>query len=140
MKAQARNSAGKRNTIYIMQLVTIFLGFVVFGISENIKGPAIPRIQLAFNLDEGQLGTLLSLNALGYLIACSFTAILVRKWGIKAVSIISFGSMVLSGVLIFLSHTYPLFASSYFLMYIGNGMLEIGLAILGARIFVKTRG
>lgn len=140
MKAQARNSAGKRNTIYIMQLVTIFLGFVVFGISENIKGPAIPRIQLAFNLDEGQLGTLLSLNALGYLIACSFTAILVRKWGIKAVSIISFGSMVLSGVLIFLSHTYPLFASSYFLMYIGNGMLEIGLAILGARIFVKNTG
>lgn len=53
MKAQSRNSASKRNTVYIMQLVTIFLGFVVFGISENIKGPAIPRIQLAFNLNEG---------------------------------------------------------------------------------------
>lgn len=140
MKAQASNSASKRNYIYIMQLVTIFLGFIVFGISENIKGPAIPRIQLDFNLDEQQLGTLLSLNALGYLIACSFTAILVRKWGIKAVSIIAFASMVISGVLIFLSHTYPLFASSYFLMYIGNGMLEIGLAILGARIFVKNTG
>lgn len=144
MKAQSGNSASaprsKRNTVYIMQLVTIFLGFVVFGISENIKGPAIPRIQLSFNLDEGQLGTLLSLNALGYLIACSFTAVLVRKWGIKAVTIISFASMVLSGVLIYLSHSYPLFASSYFLMYIGNGMLEIGLAILGARIFVKNTG
>jgi fucose permease len=74
------------------------------------------------------------------LIACSFTAVLVRKWGIKAVSIISFASMIISGVFIYLSHTYPFFASSYFLMYIGNGMLEIALAILGARIFVKNTG
>lgn len=86
------------------------------------------------------MGSLLSLNALGYLIACSFTAILVRKFGIKATSIISFASMLLSGIFIFVSHAYPAFAASYFLMYIGNGMLEIALAILGARIFVKNVG
>lgn len=131
---------GGFNKVYAMQLATIFLGFIVFGISENIKGPAIPRIQFDFSLDEKQLGTLLSLNALGYLIACSFTAVLVRKWGIKAVSIIAFASMIFSGVLIYISHSYPLFSASYFLMYIGNGMLEIGLAILGARIFVKNTG
>lgn len=131
---------GGFNKIYAMQLATIFLGFIVFGISENIKGPAIPRIQFDFNLDEKQLGSLLSLNALGYLIACSFTAVLVRKWGIKAVSIIAFASMIFSGVLIYISHSYPFFSASYFLMYIGNGMLEIGLAILGARIFVKIPG
>ncbi|MBY9080203.1 MFS transporter [Paenibacillus sp. HN-1] len=123
-----------------MQLATIFLGFIIFGISENIKGPAIPRIQFDFGLNEEQLGSLLSLNALGYLIACSFTAVLVRKWGIKATSILSFASMLISGLFIFLSHTYPFFAASYFLMYIGNGMLEIALAILGARIFVKNVG
>lgn len=128
------------NKVYALQLVTIFLGFIVFGISENIKGPAIPRIQFDFNLNEAQLGSLLSLNALGYLIACSFTAVLVRKWGIKAASILSFASMFISGVFIFISHTYSLFAASYFLMYIGNGMLEIALAILGARIFVKNTG
>lgn len=49
---------GGFNKIYAMQLATIFLGFIVFGISENIKGPAIPRIQFDFNLDEKQLGTL----------------------------------------------------------------------------------
>ncbi|MBO9599762.1 MAG: MFS transporter, partial [Cohnella sp.] len=66
-----------------MQLATIFIGFVIFGFSENIKGPAIPRIQFDFMLSESQLGTLLSLNALGYLIACSFTAYLTQIWGIK---------------------------------------------------------
>ncbi|ASA20795.1 MFS transporter [Paenibacillus donghaensis] len=135
-----RKRLGGNNRVYIMQLATIFLGFIIFGFSENIKGPAIPRIQFDFNLDEQQLGTMLSLNALGYLIACSFTAYLVRKWGIKAVTLMAFGSMVLSGILIFMSRTYPLFASSYFVMYIGNGMLEIGLAILGARIFVRNTG
>lgn len=125
---------------YALQLATIFLGFIIFGISENIKGPAIPRIQYDFNLNEMQLGTLLSLNALGYLIACSFTALLTRRIGIKAVTLVAFGSMMLSGILIFVSRTYPIFSSSYFIMYIGNGMLEISLAILGARIFVKNTG
>ncbi|KOR89831.1 MFS transporter [Paenibacillus solani] len=125
---------------YTLHLATIFLGFIIFGISENIKGPAIPRIQFDFNLDEMQIGTLLSLNALGYLIACSFTALLTRKIGIKWVTILAFGSMAVSGIFIFLSHSYPTFTASYFFMYIGNGMLEIGLAILAARIFVRNTG
>jgi MFS family permease len=128
------------NKIYAIQLATIFLGFIIFGFSENIKGPAIPRIQFDFMLNESQLGTLLSLNALGYLIACSFTAFLTRIWGIKIVSITAFGAMIVSGIFIYFSRSYPMFSSSYFLMYIGNGMLEIALAILGARIFVKNTG
>ncbi|WP_201005940.1 MFS transporter [Paenibacillus glycanilyticus] len=123
-----------------MQLATIFIGFVIFGFSENIKGPAIPRIQLDFMLNESQLGTLLSLNALGYLIACSFTAYLTKIWGIKWVTVAAFASMAFSGILIFFSHHYSMFSASYFLMYIGNGMLEIGLAILSARIFVRNTG
>ncbi|WP_218093566.1 MFS transporter [Paenibacillus solanacearum] len=123
-----------------MQLATIFLGFIVFGFSENVKGPAIPRIQFDYMLNESQLGTLLALNALGYLIACSFTAFLTRLLGVKIVSMAAFGAMVASGVLICLSRSYPMFASSYFFMYIGNGMLEIALAILGARVFVKNTG
>lgn len=134
------NTKSKINKIYLMQLATIFIGFIIFGFSENIKGPAIPRIQYDFMLDESQLGTLLSLNALGYLIACSFTAYLTRIWGIKWVTVTAFASMAGSGVLIFFSHYYTMFSASYFLMYIGNGMLEIGLAILSARIFVRNTG
>lgn len=52
------------NKVYALQLATIFLGFIIFGISENIKGPAIPRIQFDFNLNEQQLGTLLYFKCL----------------------------------------------------------------------------
>lgn len=133
-----RAASSKRN--YVFQLLTVFIGFLVFGFSENIKGPAIPRIQTDFGLDEMQIGTLLSLNSLGYLLACSFTAYLTRKWGAKTVTMLAFGSMVASGVFIFTSRTYPALSGSYFLMYIGNGMLEIALAILAARIFVGNTG
>lgn len=128
------------NKNYALQLAAIFIGFIVFGISENVKGPAIPRIQYDFALDEQQLGSLLSLNALGYMLACSFTAFLTRKFGVKLVTLVAFGSMVLSGVLIFFSKSYTFFGASYFLMYIGNGMLEIALAVIGARIFVRNVG
>lgn len=134
----SRSGGASRN--YILLLATVFIGFLVFGFSENIKGPAIPRIQADFTLDEMQLGTLLALNSLGYLLACTFTAYLTRIWGIKSVSMLAFGSMAFSGILIYLSHSYPALSGSYFLMYIGNGMLEIGLAVLAARLFVKNTG
>lgn len=131
---------GKSKNLYVMQVAIIFLGFIIFGLSENIKGPAIPRIQMDFMLDETQIGMLLSLNSFGYLLACTFTAYLTRIWGIKATTILAFVAMALSGVFIYFSQQYMSFSASYFIMYIGNGMLEIALAILGARIFVRNTG
>lgn len=107
-----RQQSSKRN--YIWQLLTVYLGFVLFGLSENIKGPAIPRMQLSFQLDEAQIGTILSLNSLGYLIACTFTGLLVRRFGIKSTTIIAFASMLISGVLVWLSHSYTWLIGSNF--------------------------
>jgi fucose permease len=123
-----------------MLLLVIFGGFLIFGFSENIKGPAIPRMQVDFSLTEVQLGWLLALNSLGYLAACSFTSLLSNKIGIKLTGIIAFASIAVAGVLMYLSTSYAFLSFSYFLMYIGNGMLEIGLAIMAARIFTKNTG
>jgi len=127
-------------TNYWLLLAIVFGGFLVFGFSENVKGPAIPRMQADFDLNESQLGLLLAFNSLGYLVACTFTGALSGKIGIKWTGMLAFGSMALSGVLIYASSNYPSLSASYFLMYIGNGMLEIGLAIMAARIFTKNTG
>ena len=127
-------------TNYLLLLLVVFGGFLIFGFSENIKGPAIPRMQTDFGLNEGQLGLLLSLNSLGYLLACSFTSALSNKIGIKLTGIIAFVSMAASGVLMYISASYASLSASYFLLYIANGMLEIGLAIMAARIFTKNTG
>lgn len=121
-------------------LFVVFGGFLIFGLSENIKGPAIPRMQADFGLNEGQLGQLLALNSLGYLVACTFTSALARRIGIRWTGIAAFASMAISGIFIYLSHGYVSLTGSYFLLYIGNGMLEIGLAIMAARIFTRNTG
>lgn len=128
------------NKNYYILLVLVFAGYMVFGFSENIKGPAIPRIQADFLLSEVEIGSLLALNALGYLLACSFTGFLTKKFGIRFSSLLAFGIMAFSGLLIFLSINYPTLSASYFLMYIGNGMLEIALGVLAARVFTKNTG
>lgn len=128
------------NFNYYVLLSIIFGGFLIFGLSENIKGPAIPKIQTDFGLTEAQIGFLLALNSLGYLLACSFTSALAIKIGIKWTGIISFAFMILSGITIYFSKVYFALFASYFLLYIANGMLEIGLGIMAARIFIKNTG
>ncbi|MFE7083287.1 MFS transporter [Priestia megaterium] len=125
---------------YFILLSIVFGGFLIFGLSENIKGPAIPEIQTDFHLDEGQLGFLLALNSLGYLLACLFTSALSNKIGIRWTGSIAFASMAIAGLCMYMSSTYTFLSMSYFLLYIGNGMLEIGLGIMAARIFTKNTG
>ncbi|MEK4749117.1 MFS transporter [Niallia sp. FSL W8-0177] len=125
---------------YSVLLAIIFGGFLIFGLSENVKGPAIPIIQADFLLSESQIGFLLAINSLGYLIACTFTAALANKIGIKWTGVVAFAAMALSGICLYFSEKYFTLSSSYFLLYIGNGMLEIGLGIMAARIFTKNTG
>lgn len=132
------NNLQKRN--YIILTIVVFLGFLMFGFSENIKGPAIPKLQDEFMINEVQVGTLLSLNSLGYLLACTFSGYLSRKIGLKNINILCFIIMALSGVFIYYSKSFFMFSGSYFVMYLGNGMLEIALGILAAKIFTKNTG
>ncbi len=125
---------------YIILTIAIFLGFLMFGFSENIKGPAIPKIQSDFFINEMQIGMLLSLNSIGYLLACTYSGWLTRKIGLKLTNILCFVIMAVSGVLIYFSKSFIAFSGSYFIMYLGNGMLEISLGILSAKIFTKNTG
>lgn len=129
----------KKKNFYLL-LIIVFGGFLVFGFSENIKGPAIPKMQAEFSLSELQVGLLLAFNSLGYLLACSFTGFLTKKYGIRFSSSLAFGTMALAGVFIFLSVNYASLSVSYFLMYIGNGILEIALGVLAARVFTEDTG
>ncbi|RCW71903.1 MFS transporter [Saliterribacillus persicus] len=127
-------------TNYYLLLFVIFGGFLIFGVSENIKGPALPEIQNDFTLSEGKLAILLAINAFGFLLACLYTSWLINKIGVKITSVVTLSLMALSGVFIYLSTNFATLTVAYFLLYIGNGMLEIGLAIIAARLFTKNTG
>jgi fucose permease len=131
----------KPNTIhYYLLLSVVFIGYLTFGISENIKGPALPRIQEDFSLTPLQIGLILSLNSIGFLLAASFSGALVHRIGLRAACLLAFGGMALSGVLLGSSPSYVTFAGSFFILNLWNGLLEIALALLSARIFTKNTG
>ncbi|MEH7381298.1 MFS transporter [Bacillus sp. JJ1533] len=134
------NMVFKPKINYVILLFVVFGGFLIFGLSENVKGPALPSMEKDFSLNETQLGLLLALNSLGYLLACSFTSFLTNKIGMKLTGILAFASMAVSGIFLYLSQGYISLIASYFLLYIGNGMLEIGLGIMAAHIFTKNTG
>lgn len=121
-----------------LPFAAILMTFMFFGISENIKGPALPLIQTDLQITEWQVGLLLSINSLGFLISCLFAAPLIRKIEAKAVLILSLLGMTLGGVAIYLSKSYAAFSFAYFAMYLTNGTLEIVLSILAARMFTTN--
>ncbi|PLS01829.1 MFS transporter [Neobacillus cucumis] len=138
-KARSPLKVNPKYNYYIL-LSIVFGGFLIFGLSENIKGPAIPIIQNEFSLSQSQIGILLALNSFGYLLACSFTSALSNRIGIKRTGILAFLSMALAGFVIYASSNYASLSASFFLLYIGNGVLEIGLGIMAARIFTRNTG
>lgn len=131
----------KQNTIMrneLLLLIVTFGGYIVFGFSESVKGPALPALQTELGISYTQVGLLLSLNSVAYIAASCFAAPLIRALGLKLTSMLSFMLMTVSGMLIFLSSSYPSLAGGYLCMYIGNGVLELALAILGVRVFVRN--
>lgn len=125
---------------FVILTIAVFLGYLIFGLSENVKGPAIPRMQSDFDINEFQIGLLLSINALGFLIACGYTARLARIIGLRVTLIVSLIIIAISGVVICYSPNFAIFCLAYFIMYLANGMLEIALGITAATFFIKRTG
>lgn len=97
-------------------------------------------MQEDFGISELQIGFVLSLNSVGFLLAASFAGLLVRRIGLRAACFLAFGGMAVSGVLLGASNGYVPFAASFFVLNLWNGLLEIGLALLSARIFTRNTG
>lgn len=128
----------RRNYIFIS--VSIFLTFIVYGFAENAKGTALPRIQADLEITELQLGLLLAINSVAFLISCLCTAAIGKKIGIKTCLIIALCIMAVAGVCICFSPGYAILVLSFFVLSLGNGMLEVSSNIIAATIFTKNTG
>ncbi|MDR2354615.1 MAG: MFS transporter [Clostridiales Family XIII bacterium] len=140
-RLEATPAEGKSSRLnFGLLTLTIFGAFLIFGLSENVKGPAIPAIQADFGIGEFQVGLLLAVNAFGYLVACGYTAPLATRIGLKTTLAISLIAMALSGIGICFSLGFLTLALAFFALYLANGMLEITLGLMAATIFTKNTG
>lgn len=97
-------------------------------------------MQADFGISEWQIGLLLAINSIGFLLACSFAGHIIRAIGLRATCLIMFGFMALSGWMIGSAYGFLPFAGAFFFLYVWNGLLEIALAVMSARIFTKNTG
>jgi len=132
------NGLSKRN--FILFTVAIFFTYAIFGMVDTIRGTVLPRIQDEFLLTELHLGIILAVNSAGYLLACTFTASISAKTGIKAAHIVGLLVIAGSGVAIFFAPNFPLLLLAFFVMNFGFGMLEIAVGVIAAKIFTKNTG
>lgn len=135
---QTRPLLSKRS--FILFTIAVFATGAVNGFADNLKGTALPRIQEEFLLTELHLGLLLALNATGYVAACSFTAALARKIGMRTCLYAGLVVIFISGVCICYSPDYTMLLVGFFVLNIGFGMLDISVGVLAAEVFTKRTG
>jgi len=135
---QIDQPGGRRN--YILFTIAVFASFAIFGLADNIRGTAIPRIQAEFLLTELHLGLLLAASSVGYLVTCTFTAAIARRIGIKTCHIIGLLIIAASGACIYYAPSFATLVLAFFILNLGFGMLEISVGVIAATIFTKKTG
>ena len=140
MGGESLGNSSWRDRNFILFTITVFASFAILGIADNIRGTALPRIQEEFLLSEMHLGLLLAVNASGYLAACTFTAALARKIGMKACHVLGMSVIASSGLLIAFTPSFGVLLPSFFILNAGFGMMDISVGVIAARIFTRRTG
>jgi len=129
-----------RNRNFILFTIAVFASLTILGLTDNIRGTALPRIQEEFFLTELHLGLLLAANSTGYLTACAFTAALAKRIGMKACLIAGLVIVALAGICVCFSPGFAVLVLGFFILNIGFGMLDISTGVIAATIFTKRTG
>jgi len=118
-------------------IIFTYICMTVFGLYENMTGPAVPSIVMQFDTTYSAIGTMLVLCTLGYLAGTFFGGIATDKFGFKPVFIASFILVIISGILFRYANSFIVVVSLFVLMRIGFGGFETGCHSLGAKIFIR---
>ena len=127
----------KHNTILLFSL---FATMLFIGIIDNIRGPALPRIQMDFDVSAFQLGLVPAFSAVGYLAASAFTAALGRKIGMKSCLMLAFALVLLTGVFMAFTPGFTPMLIGFVTLNIGAGMLDVSVNIIAGSTFTENVG
>jgi fucose permease len=117
-----------------------FFGFLVFGLTDNLKGPTLPAIldDLAINYSTG--GTILLGSYVGFVVASFFAGLLAEARGIKSVLILAAVSLLI-GVSGFSIGETAAFLTLFMLFQgFGMGALELGCNTLIVQLHPANKG
>ena len=131
------SKSNKQNTILLSLL---FASMMFLGILDNIRGPALPRIQSEFDISAFHLGLIMAFSSVGYLTASAFTAVLGRKIGIRTCLVAALAFIILTGVFIAFTPSFMFLLVGFLALNLGAGMMDVSLNIIAGSAFTENIG
>ena len=128
----------KTNKKNIILLVVLFVSMIFLGIVDNVRGPALPRIQSDFDITAFHLGLIMAMSSTGYLVASAFTAMLGRRIGMTSCLVCSLAIIALTGVFLSVTPGFVFLLFAFMVLHIGSGMLDVSLNIIAGSAFTEN--
>lgn len=116
----------KKNRTALIVTIGAFYAFLLFGFTDNLKGPILPALLEEFNLSYAQGSNILLLLYLGFMISILGSGFIAGKYGNRTILLLA--GLILSGAAAGMSlvqqqvFLYPL----YFAIGIAIAAIEIG--------------
>ena len=125
--------AGRK--LFLLFFIQLFL----LGLGGSIVGPLIPILSDSFNVNFDIIGSTLSLNAFGLLLASLFSGILSEKFGKR--NIFTSGSILftVSFLSLYFSSNFIYFTLSYIVFGISWGIIIVNSVSIISDIFQLNR-
>ena len=114
-------------------LVFAFSQVLVLSVSRQIIGPLIPLISEELKVGLDFIGSAISLSVFALFLVALSVGNLIELIGLKKVLYIGLGVSIVGSIMLYFSHSFPIFIVAYFLLQLGAGVLIIGnLSIIGS--------
>jgi MFS transporter, FHS family, glucose/mannose:H+ symporter len=128
-----------KSTVYVLTAVCFF-AFLLFGITDNLKGPTLPAMLEELSIDYGTGGNIFFSQYVGFFIATLITGILADRFGLKLVMVLA-GIFLAIGVSGYSSLGTPfLLSASLFIVGMGLGAFELGPNAVIVSLYHEQKG
>lgn len=139
LKYRLRGELMEQRRNNIIATVFMFLLMILAAIAENTRGIFVPSFKENFSINDTQIGVMLTMTSIGYMVATYFGGALCQKIGQKKVFIIGIIFMIGSLGLLSMSSTYYLFLISMGLVSCGLALTSIAINTIVPILFVSMQ-
>jgi FHS family glucose/mannose:H+ symporter-like MFS transporter len=115
-----------KNNPKILVTIGAFAAFFLFGVLDNLKGPAIPFIIKELGINYSLMGNVLGLEYIGFFIATLIAGIAIFRFGLKTILLSAFTLAFLGIGCMAGLPVYGFLLVTFLALGLGLGTLEIG--------------
>ena len=129
------NSSQKWKVFFLLFMTMFLLGGI-----QNTKGLILEQVQHSIDLNLGQVGTLITLFQIGFLVSSLLTGYLTDKKGLKVMMLIGSLLMIVGLMGTSLAYTVALFFGFYLVIGLGIGSMMVSIVTVIPTFYKEKAG